>query len=87
VIDVSTSSRAVGERVVAAARVRRVQVLGAPVAGQSIGALAGTLAVYVGGEQAAFDARGRCSRRRATRRASFTWDRTAPATRSRWCST
>jgi 3-hydroxyisobutyrate dehydrogenase len=49
-IDMSTSSIAVGERVVAAARARGVDAVDAPVAGQSIGAQAGTLAIYVGGE-------------------------------------
>ena len=54
-IDMSTSSRAVGERVRSAAAARGVDVLDAPVAGQSSGARAGTLAVYVGGEQAVFE--------------------------------
>jgi 3-hydroxyisobutyrate dehydrogenase len=54
-IDMSTSSVAVGSRVVAAARERGVEVLDAPVAGQSIGAKAGTLAIYVGGEEAVFE--------------------------------
>ena len=54
-IDMSTSSRAVGERVWAAAADRGVAVLDAPVAGQSAGARAGTLAVYVGGERAVFE--------------------------------
>ncbi len=55
VIDMSTSSRAVGERVLAAARDREIDVLDAPVAGQSIGAEAGTLAIYVGGEERVFE--------------------------------
>ena len=54
-IDMSTSSTAVGARVLAAARERRVEVLDAPVAGQSIGAKAGTLAIYVGGPDEAFE--------------------------------
>jgi 3-hydroxyisobutyrate dehydrogenase len=54
-IDMSTSSLAVGERVLAAARGRGIDVLDAPVAGQSIGARAGTLAIYVGGEQRMFE--------------------------------
>jgi 3-hydroxyisobutyrate dehydrogenase len=54
-IDMSTSSVAVGARVVSAARERGVDVLDAPVAGQSIGARAGTLAIYVGGELSAFE--------------------------------
>jgi 3-hydroxyisobutyrate dehydrogenase len=54
-IDMSTSSPAVGERVWAAAAERGVDVLDAPVAGQSIGARAGTLAVYVGGERRVFE--------------------------------
>jgi 3-hydroxyisobutyrate dehydrogenase len=53
-IDMSTSSVAVGTRVVAAARERGVDVLDAPVAGQSIGAKAGTLAIYVGGDEGVF---------------------------------
>jgi 3-hydroxyisobutyrate dehydrogenase len=54
-IDMSTSSTAVGARVVAAASERGVEVLDAPVAGQSIGARAGTLAIYVGGPRQAFE--------------------------------
>ena len=54
-IDMSTSSVAVGSRVVAAARERGVDVLDAPVAGQSIGAQSGTLAIYVGGSDSAFE--------------------------------
>jgi 3-hydroxyisobutyrate dehydrogenase len=54
-IDMSTSSTAVGARVAAAAGARGVEVLDAPVAGQSIGAQAGTLAIYVGGPEAAFE--------------------------------
>ena len=53
-IDMSTSSTAVGERVTQAARERGIDVLDAPVAGQSIGAQAGTLAIYVGGSEEAF---------------------------------
>jgi 3-hydroxyisobutyrate dehydrogenase len=54
-IDMSTSSRAVGERVVATAKERGIDVLDAPVAGGAIGAKAGTLAIYVGGEPAVFE--------------------------------
>jgi 3-hydroxyisobutyrate dehydrogenase len=54
-IDMSTSSRAVGERLLEAARARGVELLDAPVAGQSIGAQAGTLAIYVGGPERAFE--------------------------------
>ena len=62
-IDMSTSSVAVGSRIVEAARKRDTQppthppieVLDAPVAGQSIGAQAGTLAIYVGGPPDAFE--------------------------------
>jgi 3-hydroxyisobutyrate dehydrogenase len=53
-IDMSTSSTAVGARVVHAARERDIAVLDAPVAGQSIGAKAGTLAIYAGGPEDAF---------------------------------
>jgi 3-hydroxyisobutyrate dehydrogenase len=54
-IDMSTSSTAVGGRVAAAASERGIDVLDAPVAGQSIGAKAGTLAIYVGGDEAVFE--------------------------------
>ena len=54
-IDMSTSSVAVGQRVVAAGAARGVDVLDAPVAGQSIGAQAGTLAIYVGGAPEVFE--------------------------------
>jgi len=54
-IDMSTSSRSLGERLLAAARERGVELLDAPVAGQSIGARAGTLAIYVGGPADAFE--------------------------------
>jgi 3-hydroxyisobutyrate dehydrogenase len=54
-IDMSTSSRELGRRIVAAAGARGVDVLDAPVAGQSIGAQAGTLAIYVGGERPVFE--------------------------------
>ncbi len=54
-IDMSTSSTAVGAQVLAAARERGVEVLDAPVAGQSIGAKAGTLAIYAGGDPEAFE--------------------------------
>jgi 3-hydroxyisobutyrate dehydrogenase len=54
-IDMSTSSTAVGARVVEAASERGIEVLDAPVAGQSIGAQAGTLAIYVGGSAEAFE--------------------------------
>jgi 3-hydroxyisobutyrate dehydrogenase len=54
-IDMSTSSVAVGSRVAAVASARGVEVLDAPVAGQSIGAQAGTLAIYVGGPVEGFE--------------------------------
>ena len=50
-IDMSTSSRALGLRILDAAASRDVAFLDAPVAGQAIGARAGTLAIYVGGER------------------------------------
>jgi 3-hydroxyisobutyrate dehydrogenase len=53
-IDMSTSSIAVGTRVLRAAQERGIEVLDAPVAGQSIGAQAGTLAIYVGGSEDSF---------------------------------
>lgn len=53
-IDMSTSSIAVGERVVRAASARGVEVLDAPVAGHPTRAAAGALGIYVGGPEAAF---------------------------------
>ena len=53
VIEMSTSSLAVGRRTEAFAIARDLQLIDAPVAGQTIGAQAGTLAIYVGGEAAA----------------------------------
>jgi 3-hydroxyisobutyrate dehydrogenase len=53
-VDMSTSSLEVGRRARAAADAAGVQLLDAPVAGQTIGAEAGTLAIYVGGEPDAF---------------------------------
>lgn len=50
-IDMSTSSTSVGSLILAAATARGVHVLDAPVAGQSIGAQAGNLAIYVGGDE------------------------------------
>ena len=49
VVDMSTSSLEVGRRAAAAADAAGVELLDAPVAGQTIGAEAGTLAIYVGG--------------------------------------
>src|SRR6201999_30223 len=54
IIDMSTSSLEVGRRVMAAARRQRCDFVDAPVAGQKIGAEAGTLAIYVGGTRKAF---------------------------------
>jgi 3-hydroxyisobutyrate dehydrogenase len=54
-IDMSTSSLAVGRRLLASAAPRGVDVLDAPVAGQSTGAQTGTLAIYVGGEAEVFE--------------------------------
>lgn len=56
VVDMSTSSLEVGRRARAAADAAGVELLDAPVAGQTIGAEAGTLAIYVGGESDAFAA-------------------------------
>ncbi len=55
VIDTSTSSLQVSRLAQEQARAAGVQLIDAPVAGQTIGAHAGTLAVYVGGEPAAFE--------------------------------
>jgi 3-hydroxyisobutyrate dehydrogenase len=54
VVDMSTSSLEVGRRARAAAQAAGVQLLDAPVAGQTIGAEAGTLAIYAGGEPQVF---------------------------------
>jgi 3-hydroxyisobutyrate dehydrogenase len=54
VVEMSTSSLEVGRKVRDAAAAAGVQLLDAPVAGQTIGADAGTLAIYVGGEADAF---------------------------------
>ncbi|MGZ4313108.1 MAG: NAD(P)-dependent oxidoreductase [Solirubrobacteraceae bacterium] len=54
VIDMSTSSLEVGRRAQAAAAAAGVDLLDAPVAGQTIGAEAGTLAIYAGGQPEAF---------------------------------
>ncbi|HEX3978095.1 MAG TPA: NAD(P)-dependent oxidoreductase [Solirubrobacteraceae bacterium] len=54
VVDMSTSSLEVGRRARAAATAAGIQLLDAPVAGQTIGAEAGTLAIYAGGEPEAF---------------------------------
>jgi 3-hydroxyisobutyrate dehydrogenase len=53
IIEMSTSSLEVGRRAQAAAQAQEVQLIDAPVAGQTIGAEAGTLAIYVGGEEPA----------------------------------
>ena len=54
VVEMSTSSLEVGRRALSAARERGIELLDAPVAGQTIGAKAGTLAIYVGGSAEAF---------------------------------
>jgi 3-hydroxyisobutyrate dehydrogenase len=54
VADMSTSSLEVGRRARAAADAAGVHLLDAPVAGQTIGAEAGTLAIYAGGEPEVF---------------------------------
>jgi 3-hydroxyisobutyrate dehydrogenase len=54
VIDMSTSSLEVGRRVASAAGARKIDFVDAPVAGQTIGAEAGTLAIYAGGTRRAF---------------------------------
>jgi 3-hydroxyisobutyrate dehydrogenase len=53
-IEMSTSSLAVGRRALGMAAERGIDFVDAPVAGQTIGASAGTLAIYVGGSEAAF---------------------------------
>ena len=54
VIDMSTSSLEVGRKVLAEARAWGVDFVDAPVAGQTIRAEAGTLAIYAGGTRKAF---------------------------------
>ena len=54
VIDMSTSSWEIGRKVLAQARARGVDFVDAPVAGQTIRAEAGTLAIYAGGSRRAF---------------------------------
>jgi 3-hydroxyisobutyrate dehydrogenase len=53
IIEMSTSSLEIGRRAQAFAIAHDIQLVDAPVAGQTIGAEAGTLAIYVGGEPAA----------------------------------
>ena len=54
IIEMSTSSLEVGRAAQAAAQANDIHLIDAPVAGQTIGADAGTLAIYVGGEDSAF---------------------------------
>ena len=54
VVDMSTSSLEVGRKARTAAEAAGVSLLDAPVAGQTVGAEAGTLAIYVGGEPEPF---------------------------------
>jgi 3-hydroxyisobutyrate dehydrogenase len=53
-VDMSTSSLEVGRRILAAAQAREIEFVDAPVAGQTIGAEAGTLAIYAGGSEDGF---------------------------------
>ena len=53
-IEMSTSSLEVGRRLAALARSRKVGFVDAPVAGQTIGASAGTLSIFVGGTRKAY---------------------------------
>jgi 3-hydroxyisobutyrate dehydrogenase len=55
VIEMSTSSLETGRHVLALAGDHGVSLVDAPVAGQTIGAEAGTLAIYVGGDASAFE--------------------------------
>jgi len=54
IVEMSTSSLEVGRKALASARARGIAMIDAPVAGQTIGAEAGTLAIYAGGEAEAF---------------------------------
>jgi 3-hydroxyisobutyrate dehydrogenase len=53
IIEMSTVSLAIARRAQAFAIAHHLQLIDAPVAGQTVGAEAGTLAIYVGGEPAA----------------------------------
>lgn len=54
-IDMTTSSPALAERIAAAAGKKGAHALDAPVSGGDIGAREGTLSIMVGGEKSAFD--------------------------------
>jgi 3-hydroxyisobutyrate dehydrogenase len=54
-VDMSTSVPEVADQVRALAEPRQVAVLDAPVSGMSVGAKAGTLQIFVGGDAAVFD--------------------------------
>lgn len=56
VVDLSTNAIALNRRIAAEASARGMQYLDAPVSGGRAGAVAGKLAVMVGGERTAFDA-------------------------------
>ncbi len=53
-IDTSTNNRAVGGEILAAARIRGLSLLDAPISGGSEGAAAGTLTILVGGDDDLF---------------------------------
>ena len=55
-IDMTTTSPRLSERIYAEARARGIQALDAPVSGGDSGAKAGTLSIMVGGDRDAFDA-------------------------------
>lgn len=54
-IDMSTTSPALAQRIFQTAKERGIQALDAPVSGGEVGARNATLSIMVGGEQAAFD--------------------------------
>lgn len=56
IIDLSTNAIALNRRIASEAAARGMHYLDAPVSGGRVGAIAGKLAVMVGGERAAFDA-------------------------------
>ena len=56
IVDLSTNAIALNRRIASAAAARGMQYLDAPVSGGRAGAVAGKLAVMVGGERAAFEA-------------------------------
>src|SRR4028119_845721 len=55
IVDMSTISPVVTERLAASAKERGASLLDAPVSGGDVGAIEGTLSIMVGGEEADFE--------------------------------